>query len=189
MSTRKWHWIILRGAKAHMVCAGLLRQLLVEMTGRDCEIESAKLVGKGGVMFDMPGMIRVDRPMEAIPFLGTTLHIPSEDIATISGQLSDLPRRMFKCADGSPGYPYFKLHGFLRCLVLTPSQRTLLLRLLQERVADAEAKAKSFYADKAPMSQVLREVAAHVSKSPIESIPDLGGHRTDRFHDKTRGEA
>ncbi len=128
---------------------------------------------------DMPGMVMTTRPWEDFDFEGLALSIPSEDVGAFLCELENAPARSW-------GY---KLHGFHKCLCLSPAQRDDLLELLRARYVEADTRARVFYADKKPLSLVLREANAHANKIPIEQVPDCGAHKTDHLHPKNRGQA
>ncbi len=137
---------------------------------------------------DFPGMVAIDRPIETFNLFGLKVEIPSEDIASFIEQLESLEPRMSN-PDKASWFQYYKLHGFLRAWVLTPSSREELLKTLKGRLQTAELRSKVFYFDRKLPSQVLREAAAKASGQPIENIPDLGGHKVDRFVNMKRGQA
>lgn len=174
MSDRKWLWINFDGAIPHFVCAGLSKSLINDLKNRGCPVDKQEECTDMNI--DMPGMICTDRPWETLPFMGADIDIPSEDVASFILKLSELKERVF-----DDGTPYYKLHGFCRCIVFTPAQRVAFLDLLKSRVQEAEKRATLFWADRKPPSQVLREAAASVNNIPIEEVPNLGGNKVDRF--------
>jgi hypothetical protein len=183
VSKRRWCWVQFENAKSHFVCAGLLRDLLAEMKDRGVLFQSV-MMDTDCVTFDMPGMIVGARPWESFDFFGLTLEIPCEDVATFITQLRGLELRRF-----ARSVAYYKLHGLHRCMVLTPPQRDALQSMLMKRVMLAEQRAHAFYAGQQPVSEILREANAKATGRSVDEVPDLGGHKNDRFHGKTRGEA
>jgi hypothetical protein len=176
----KWKWIGFEDAKHHMVCASLAPAIKADLKARGhlpTKEQDAKTFG-----IDMPGMILVGRPFDEFKVCGLKVSIPCEDMATFILAVEKLEPR----TQGTK--TYYKLHGFLRCWVLTPHQKSVLLAQLKSRVLKAEDRACKFLAGRKSPAMMLREVAAKASGQPIESIPDLGGHRLDRFFGE-RGES
>lgn len=179
-------WITFFNGKSHLVCDDLANFVISDLENRGAGLRSSEEISGKEVAFDMPGMVCVDRPWENFSFMDVRLTIPSEDVASFMLDLERLPLRDF--SQGDITIPYYKLHGFCKCIVLTPEQRSELINLLRARVAKAERAAEEFYAVTKAPSEVLREVAAKVNSQPLEEIPDLGGHKVDRFRPKvTRG--
>lgn len=180
---RKWLWCVYDNTPGVMVSAGLHHRFAAVMK------RVGKSLWQGGskanphyakeMFIDEPGMCATDRPLEEFDFLGLKLTIPSEDIASFIRRIDGLV----------PNEGWYELHGFHRCIVLTDWQRTVLRRLLWDRLLVAEQRAHVFWADKKSPGELLREIAAKASGQPLEEIPDLGGHKADRFIPKTRGAA
>lgn len=70
--------------------------------------------------FDLPGMVPIHREwsLNALDDHHFTLGIPLMDVSEILDRLRKLEPRTF--ADGTT---YYKLHGFMRCLVLLPKHK------------------------------------------------------------------
>lgn len=181
MANTRWKILTFEGAITHLCCIGLEHDIINDMVARGCKLEKSKSTKTFNI--DMPGMICIDRPWETFMFRGLTLKIPSEDILMFMVNLEALQVRQLN------NKSYYKLHGFLRCLVLTATQRDGLLRLLKLRCATAEQKAAEFWATRKTPSEVLREMAAKTTGQPLEKIPNLGGNKNDRFILKNKGNA
>lgn len=178
----KWKFVTFEGALPHLIGSSLVKAIVADLEARDCTVR--KIADCADWSIDMPGMCRTDRPWEKFRFLGLDpVAIPSEDVASFIVQLEGLKERT------SNGRRYYKLHAFMRCWVLRPSQYSKLLATLRGIVPKAEQAARAFYADKKPASQVLREANAKAIGVPVEQIPDCGGHKNDRLHPKEHGEA
>lgn len=180
-----WKWLIIPGWLSHGVPVYLVQSLLDDLRARQkdpsAELEYTE-TDTVSCAIDYPGMICVDRPWSTFKIDGLTIEIPCEDVASFYSQLKDLPPREFKEGKGmGVGMTYFKLKGFCKCLVLTPDIRVELLEALAAGMSEAEAKATAFWADRKAPSDILREAAAASSGLPLEKIPDLGGHKVDRF--------
>jgi hypothetical protein len=191
MSKVTWVRVCFENAKTHLVCKGLMKALIVDMAKRDCtlmnfatnygkdyeseEWSNPRVVTEWGI--DMPGMINAKRPNELFNFCGLKFEVPSEDVASFILALEKLPPRSFG------KQTYYKLHGFMQCVVLTKTQYNEMLRLLRGRVQIAERRATEFWAEREAPSEMLKRAQGLVD-SPI----DLGGHKNDRFYVK-RGQA
>lgn len=179
-----WRYILYAEVVAHCCPEELVAPMLEELRARTPLTEMSPPYPPADapctrLALDMPGMVMTTRPWEDFDFDGLLLSIPCEDVAAFLDQLQELKERSW-------GY---KLHGFHRCLCLSPAQRDALITLLRERVVSADMRARAFYADKKPMSLILREANAKAQGVPVEKIPDCGAHRTDHLHPRERGQA
>lgn len=86
---------------------------------------------------DLPGMIMIDRHMRSLTIEGLEISIPSEDWANFLNMLHLLPERKFQS-----GEAYYKLHGYLRCLVLSPEHRQQMIAAMVGQLEDAEKEAE-----------------------------------------------
>lgn len=181
MSRRIWQRICFDKAKMHVVCKALAAEVIKDLAARDVSLQdmNAKAEAIYGpnvktiteCVIDLPGMVHCGRPLESFAFLGLALEIPSEDVTDFAAALDSSAERIFL---GS-GRSYFKLHSTFACLVLTPSQRRVLLGLLRARALFAEVRATEFWAGRKTPGEVLKEACG---AAPEE---DLGGHKVDRF--------
>lgn len=142
--------------KLHAVSEGLVDDLVAEMRARGSLGETTRHpIETYGL--DREGMCDVRRPVETFAFYGLDFEVPSEHVAHFRRQLLELPRRKF-----ASGAPYFKLHCWWNCVVLTPAQRRSLLRALRAKLDGAEARAADFYRDRRPANEVLAAAAKAV---------------------------
>lgn len=173
-------------AVAHAVPARLMTAVIDDMVSRDCGSPSFKVLT--AAFLDQPGMISTLRPIEEGFVLGgLTLGIPSEDIAAMLCQLEDVKMRGSLFSSDPAQQAYYKLHGFMRAIVLTPEYRNSLLEQLRAVLPAAEARATAFYAEHRLPSEVLREAAAKVNNIPLDKVPNLGANKQDRFKSRVRG--
>jgi len=176
----QWIWMYFpsQSVISHMVPKCLLRPLLADLASRGHPDAVYRGFPPTDYMdFDLPGVICADRPKEQISLAGLDLRIPCEDVVEMLAKLRTLPERYF-----ANGRRYYKLKGYLRCVVLTANQRQKLEVELANRALSAEQKAELFYAD----CETPGEVLASASKVARGA---LGRDRRDRFHEKNRGEA
>lgn len=206
-----WKWLILDGWKPHAVPMWLEKALLDDLrsrpeSGKDLEYTSTETTN---MAIDFPGMVAIDRPWMTFALDGLAVEIPCEDVGGFVNELKRLKPRHFKgdhtagetvllsngdriIATGvDEGVMYYKLHGFNRCIVLTPDLYVDLLEALEARLDEAEEKATVFWATRKLPSQILREANAVANGIPVEEVPDCGGHKNDRFHARVikKGEA
>lgn len=190
-----WRWIAFTGAgvdgnslKNHAVPASLERSLLADLVRRGHGVEhTSKSIRQ--CFMDQPGPVVSTRPNESFELPGLELVLPSEDCADFAGRLQRMEQRTFEPFPGrSRTRPYYKLHSWLRCLVLTPTHYRSLLAQVTARLVDAENRARAFYLERMPTSQILREASAIASHVPVEQVPPEI-LPTDRFYPKQRGEA
>ena len=132
-------WSIIRFAiaKGHFVSEALRTPVLEEGVERKFGFVSEKPLEEGGM--DLPGMVFTDRGWEDIDLPGgLKFSFPYSDFAIFFHTLQELHPRKFKS-----GETYYKLHGWLTCLVLTPGERDFLLEYMKTnlaRVADEYEK-------------------------------------------------
>ncbi len=158
----EWRWVKFDGAKPHMVPLDLYDDIVRDLESRGCPLSEAKTSDR--MTIDMPGMVCVDRPWEEFDLDGLRLEVPSEDVSMFLSLCRGLSERVTHT-----GRSYRKLHGFLRCLVLTPAQLEELTELLGVREYEAEARAAAFYATRRTPAQVLRDAQPGM---PPELAPD-----------------
>jgi hypothetical protein len=128
--------------------------IIQDLTTREHEEEGAgEVVDVSGTdtgWCDRPGMIMVDRPIEKIKIDTFHLDIPSQDFQYFVRKLIDAPERTTP-----DGQKYYKIHGWLHCVVFTPDQRDIVLQTMAEMWPEVEAKADK--ADK-EFSRRMREI-------------------------------
>jgi hypothetical protein len=110
----------------HFVPAAVLPQLLQDLQTRYAsKVKRQKRTEFGS--FDMPGMVPVHREwsLNALDDHRFTLAIPLMDVSEFLTLLRKLQPRTF--ADGTE---YYKLHGFMRCIVLLPQHKQELEKAL-----------------------------------------------------------
>jgi hypothetical protein len=183
-----WKWLIIDGWKSHGIPAYLQQTLLDDLSEReeqkghgDLEFEAKDTTTCG---IDMPGMVAMNRPWMTFQIDGLSIDIPCEDVLEFIEQLKAAPMRTWtKGTTEYVGSSYYKLHGFHKCIVLTPDLRAELLTQLESNLEEAEAQSKAFWADRKLPSQVLQEANAKAHGLEIDAYKnvDFGGHKHDRF--------
>lgn len=138
VSGNPWTWARFDDAKPHAVHRSLVEGLIVDMEGRGCTIEAAE--GIDSISFDLPGPIIIGAPQRTFKVDLLKIEIPCDDVPVIYSKLCDLPARHFY--DGSE---YYKLHGFLRCLVMTPQQKEMLEALTWAAADECVTRADEFF--------------------------------------------
>ncbi len=137
-----WAFVFVPGYKGHYCPRALAASLNADLEARrqrdhaDADGDpDMKSVIEGGI--DLPGMIMVDRPIEKIKIDTFTLSIPSQDFAEFTRELAFVHKRVF--ADGKE---YYKIHGWLQCVVFTPEQRDLVLNAMREMLPAVKERAE-----------------------------------------------
>lgn len=129
-----WSHFRFARAKAHYVSEGLRAGLMTEASERQFGFIKETSVFDGSI--DLPGMIWAHRGYEVIDMPGELkLSIPYSDAFYFRMKLEKAPPRTF--ADGSQ---YYKIHGWLVCVVLTPFERDYLLSHLRVHKDSINAK-------------------------------------------------
>ena len=187
-----WKWLIIDGWKSHGIPAYLVGTLIDDLNARaEAEGQPVAFEAKDTIhcAIDQPGMCYTDRPWMTFQIDGLAVEMPCEDVFDFVQQLKKLPKRTWKHGESQfVGADYYKVHGFHRCLVLTPDLHAQLLAELEAGLQEAEARATAFLADKKPAWQVLQEanaIAAGKDKDAYKNV-DFGGHKNDRIHDKLK---
>jgi hypothetical protein len=149
-----WAFVWVTGYKAHFVPKQLVMGIVQDLTSREHEEEGAgevfEIKGVDAGFVDRPGMIMVDRPVEKIKIDTFHLDIPSQDFQYFGKKL--LKAELRQLPDGQK---YYKIHGWLHCVVFTPDQRDLVLKTMAEMYPEVESKAEK--ADK-EFSRRMREI-------------------------------
>jgi hypothetical protein len=183
-----WKWLLIDGWMSHAVPAYLVQTLVDDLAGRpESEGKVPEVVAEDITRFsiDRPGMAAMGRPWMDFYIDGLHISTPCEDVVTFIGKLKKRPMRTWdKGTTRYVGANYYKLHGFNRCIVLTPDLRFDLIEALEAKIENAEAQATAFYADRKPLGQVLQEAnaIAHGLDRDAYKDQDFGGHKNDRFH-------
>lgn len=133
-----WSYFRFAQAKGHFVRENLRAQLLEEATERKFGFEAEdRDVTEGGI--DLPGMIWVHRGFEVIELPGgLKFSLPYSDAIFFMKELENAPLRSFK-----DGTVYYKLHGWLSCIIMNPFERDYLLahlKLNEERIKAKDAE-------------------------------------------------
>lgn len=182
-----WYRVCFDHAVTHLVPGRLLRLLIADLGARDCPVTKMRcpphpkgtknpdVVTEWAI--DMPGIMARDRPVETLRWAGLNLEIPSEDVLPFRDLLNSLRTRQF-VSPTKRCVRYLKLHGFHRCIVMTPAQAVALVKVLSERTPEAERRAAEFYKNRKTAAEILHEAQPHAAGI------DLGGHKNDRFRRK-----
>ncbi|MHB8407859.1 MAG: hypothetical protein ACYDHY_07050 [Acidiferrobacterales bacterium] len=179
-----WYHVWCEGAKNHFVFSGLVECLKKDLDERfkGRVLDTGKYgppnyVGHGvekveeckGPWFDLPGMIMTSRSHEKVTIDGGELEVASENFEYLFNELMEAQERTF--ADGKK---YYKVHGWLHCIVFTPEQRRLILTHMQEQLprvkAVAAAENKSFMD---AISEINKDGLKVVTSKAPESVKAL----------------
>lgn len=171
-----WKWVVFDGAVSHMVPNELRDIIVMDLEQRNCPFGWEE---EGKTLFlDQPGPIATARPTEKFDIDGLELEVPSEDVAHFMLDLERLPLR---------GGCYYKMHGFLRCIVLTRSMRDDLLAQLKGICPAAEARAAEFWAGRPTPAQVLKQMAGIPKDLKHPKVDEYFPDRLERFVAKGSG--
>jgi len=126
-----WNW-----GKGHLVSDTLRGPIIENLKKRGMSPHSEE---RSQFAIDLPGMCLADRSWTEVRVGGLTVAAPTAELSTFYGRLDDLGVRK------EIGVPYYKLHSWLSCLVLTREQRDQLLHQWVDLLdmADAIASAES----------------------------------------------
>jgi hypothetical protein len=149
-----WAFVWVLGYKPHFVPKSLVMGLIQDLAGREHEEEGAgevyeiKGINRGGC--DRPGMVMVDRPFEKIRIDTFDLELPSQDFEYFANKLFKTHERKLPT-----GERYYKIHGWMQCVMFTPEQRDMVLKAMEEMLPDVRKRADD--ADR-EFSRRLREI-------------------------------
>jgi hypothetical protein len=131
----KWIWAsaVHYDYKSHAIPEPLVDGVLDNLSSRGCRGMNTETIPDDGISFDLPGVISVDRNMHDIQITGLKISIPSTDVATFFSMLNSLEER------NEIGTKYYKLHGFHRCICLTPELKDELVEALKAVLPEAMA--------------------------------------------------
>lgn len=130
----KWHWVIDNNYEwmSHAISETLLTPVMESLHERGLlNYKVDEIVDP--LSFDLPGMASMDRKELKVEIDGLTIEMPCTDWELIHGMLKRREVRTDAAA------PYFKLHGFLRCICLTPEQRDEMLAQMAAQMQEANA--------------------------------------------------
>jgi hypothetical protein len=141
----KWHWITddftnKKSWKSHAIPEVLYTAITESLHGRGVLSYNSKELSE--LSFDLPGMMMLSREYRKVEVDGLTIEIPCTDWEIIYDTLLSSKERT------DAALPYYKIHGFYRCLCLTPAQRDemlwKMLKLLPEANAQRELENRVF---------------------------------------------
>ncbi len=136
----RWHWLVFNDAKSHACPEELRAPLVAEMKRRGCSAVPGKSKQTSLIVFDQPGAIITTMPQETVVVGGLSIRLWADEVPGTRTDLTRLPVRTFK-----GGAAYRKLHGYARCLVLTPSLWAEAIEKLGAVADDCERRVKEFY--------------------------------------------
>lgn len=123
------------GSKPHFIPTEMFDDATEELVKRfDATIDSVKDVTSATI--DLPGMIMADRSYVDFDLGGFTLSIPTTDIDFYYKELQGKVRAV-------NGKQYYKLHGWIHCIMVTPKQRDAMLQKIEAERNAISDKAKA----------------------------------------------
>ena len=131
MSLRpQWKFLITYRGPSHFVPPDLADLTLQDLTARGAPPE-IKSTPSG--FFDLPEcFVSCDRKVFTVELDGLTLEMPCAQWGEILTKLKRLAERRF-----DDGTPYYKLHGFHKCIVLSPAHRDSMLAQMETRLEES----------------------------------------------------
>lgn len=177
MTDTPWQLFHIWGMKAHFVPHELYEDLKTELIQRvdahDWDEEDREIAGginldlpQESAWCDLPGIVRRDRSLwehKEDPVFTT----PTTDFSYYRNELRDAPLRYF-----ASGAPYYKIHGWLHCVVFTPAQREALLAAMD---TDAEAVRVAAEAEEKEMDEARQRLVQAGVLAPRGPTGPVGG--------------
>lgn len=126
--------------KPHWVHSSLVTPLAEDAKRRWHEFVSVEPMPRGHpeAFLDLPGMVMQDRTYQDFQVDGLHLRLPTQDVYAFREELESGRLRTFQT-----GEKYYKLHGWLNCLVLSEVQGDALRAQIEARWPEIEAAAKA----------------------------------------------
>ena len=152
-------WVVLRqaGTKSHFCHRDMVADLTVDLMSRFKEEVEVRGAVQG--VIELPGMCMSDRPWEDIVVEDFKLQIPSQDFGYYRAILEKSSLRKF-----ANGKEYYKIHGWMTCVVLSPKQREEVMKQMDEVAEEVDHRAEE--ADE-EFSRRLSEVN---KRSPVKIV-------------------
>lgn len=146
----RWYWMHHHEAKSHAVSDALYHPLASELERRGHRVTRMKATSL--IAFDFGGSTLVGAPSVTIPVDGLSVRMWCDEVFGVAHRLRvrDGNVRAFR-----GGLTYYKLHGDDRCIVLTPSQRDLMLAMVEAYADKAQQEHEAFlkiFRDRNPRS-------------------------------------
>lgn len=133
----KWYWVTAKNydCKSHAIPEELVDGVINNMLERG--VAGMNKTSTKAISFDLPGIAYIHRHMHTIQVDGLEIDIPATDVEEILEKAENLSVR------NEIGKSYYKLHGFHRCICLTPEQRQELVDALKAILPEANAIASA----------------------------------------------
>jgi len=132
-----WLWIKARGFKGHFCTTELRDSLTVELLGRSVSdaLLDVRIVEEACI--DLGGMWWMGNTHQRIEIGNMVIAVPTRDFEGVLHELREAPVRYFQ-----NDQPYYKVHGYWDCVVLTSAQKTTLLAAMVEMLPTVRVTAK-----------------------------------------------
>lgn len=132
LKNSSWVFLHVEGFKIHICPRQLFDEVYDDLITRGGgEVYSVQ--GTEEMGWDPGGMIMQDRTYQEVKIDSGRLWVASQDFSAFVARLERMPLRTF-----SNGKKYYKIHGWLHCLVFTPEQRDLVLAWAKKLLPDVE---------------------------------------------------
>lgn len=126
----KWYWMFdAYKVKSHFVGEELLTTIKDDLYSRVKDLALTVERCTSGY-FDLPGMMSLTALQVEVDLKGLILSIPAWQVEDILGMIKNLKVRV-----SAEGKEYYKLHGYCRCIVLTPTQRDSFIKQLTSELS------------------------------------------------------
>jgi hypothetical protein len=118
MGKHRWATIQCDGWKTHVCHESMIPVILEDIGVREPDaLKDVIITSTDKGFIDLPGMVSMDRTYQKIEVDGLELEMPTTDFEYFLEMLRN-------CAVRSAGkQKFYKIHGWLHCVVLTPLQR------------------------------------------------------------------
>lgn len=132
----RWHWVADKFTNkkqwvSHAIPEVLYKAVMESLHQRGFHYyETTELVEGDRVVIDLPGMIMMNREFRGVNIDGLTIEIPCTDWEVLYSVLAKSEVRT------DAALPYYKLHGWHRCICLTPQHRDNMLQAMDKLMVE-----------------------------------------------------
>ncbi len=130
-----WTLIEFSGAKPHLSSAALCSPVIDDLDIRVGGQSRCTQLEPGAVHIDQGGAMLVDRTYQTVTFDGLELRVPTTELAYFLQELRAAQVRE------TNDIQYYKLHGWLHVVVLTPEQRDACITAWEIQLVATQADA------------------------------------------------
>lgn len=151
--------------KGHFCSEDLVQTISDEMYSRGLH-QVTQILDRESALVDLPGMVLADRSYEQFDVGSFSLTIPSTDVDAFYSELTQARLRTINDVE------FYKIHGWVHCVILTPEQRKSVLEQMENRIASINERSMT---DKVRFEKAISQINAEreiVIHKPRIKLPE-----------------